>query len=213
MKFRMQLGQLFGKAPLASPTYPSAHQEKFRSGAVLGLILIMAAFAMPGTVAKLRSMKEMLAPAEDVAALGRHEIAKSIGERLYWGRLVAAENPSLTRFEINEIGRAILKYSEKYALPPEVVVAIIKVESSGRVKAVSPQGAQGLMQVMPFWKDELGIEGTLFDIDNNIKAGTHILSHYIKKHGHREGIARYYRGSLPVSGEGYYGKVQQAMQT
>jgi soluble lytic murein transglycosylase-like protein len=68
------------------------------------------------------------------------------------------------------------------------------------------------MQVMPFWKKELGIEGTLFDIDNNIKAGTHILAEYIKEHGYKEGIARYYRGTLSIDGQDYYGKVHKAMQ-
>lgn len=212
MKFRKQLDQLFEIAPLSSAIDSTAIQRKMRSGAVLAFFLVIAVFALPGTVAKLGMIKKMVAPGEDIAELGRREIAKSLGERLYWGRLVAAVNPRLTRFEIIEIGKAITKYSGEYGLAPEMIVAIIKVESSGRVSAVSNKGAQGLMQVMPFWKDELGIEGTLFDIDNNIRAGTHILAGYIKKHGYEEGIARYYRGSLPVDAQGYYDKVLKAMQ-
>ena len=127
--------------------------------------------------------------------------------------MVAAVNPSLTSFEVNEIGRAVLRYSSQYELPPRLLVAIIMVESNGRVFAVSPKGAEGLMQVMPFWKSELGIEGTLFDIDNNIRAGAHILAEYIRERGFENGIARYYRGNLPVSGQAYIGKVQKAMQS
>lgn len=204
------------KPPCTSFIEKKAVQGKGRPGAVLVLVLIMAVFALPTYAAKLKSMKEMLVHAvsgEDIAELGRRQVARSLEERLYWGGLVAAYNPSLTSFEINEIGRAILRYSDKYNLPPSLIVAVIKIESSGRVSAVSPRGAQGLMQVMPFWKRELGIEGTLFDIDTNIRAGTHILAEYINSHGLREGIARYYRGTLPVSGDNYYGKVQQAMQS
>lgn len=203
------------RSPHSSFIDSAAVQEKGRSGAVLVLILIVAVFALPGSVAKLKVMKEMIASVvsgEDIAELGRREIAKNLEERLYWGRKVAAANPSLTSFEINEIGRAILRYSGEYKLSPKLIVAVITVESSGRVSAVSPKGAQGLMQVMPFWKRELGIKGTLFDIDNNIRAGSYILAEYIKDHGLQEGIAQYYRGNLPVDGQGYYGKVQKVMQ-
>ncbi|MBW7956941.1 MAG: transglycosylase SLT domain-containing protein [Deltaproteobacteria bacterium] len=145
---------------------------------------------------------------EDIEAQSRLD-----EEMRYWGGLVAAMNPSLTSSEADEIGRAVLKYSGEYGLSPRLIVAVIMVESSGRVSAVSPKGAKGLMQVMPFWKKELGIEGTLFDIDTNIGAGAHILAQYINRYGFEEGIARYYRGSLPVSGDAYIGKVQKAMES
>lgn len=215
MKIRMQLDQLVEQAPLASAIESTAVQKKVRLGVLLALLLATAAFALPSSAAKLGIMEKMIVnagPGEGIAELEKNEIAKSLSESLYWGRLVAAINPRLTESEVKEIGRAIIKYSGEFNLAPELIVAIIKVESSGRVSAVSPVGAQGLMQIMPFWKDELGIEGTLFDIDNNIMAGTRILSQYIKRHGFKEGIARYYRGTLPVSADGYYDKVQKAMQ-
>ena len=129
-----------------------------------------------------------------------------------WGSLVAAMNPGLSAMEADEIGRAILRYSGIYGLPPNLIVAIIRVESGGNLFAVSPRGAQGLMQVMPFWKKELGIEGTLFDVDNNIRAGSHILAENISRWGYKEGIVRYYRGNMPVSGERYFVKVQDALK-
>lgn len=184
--------------------------------AVLLLIVTVAVFALPGSGDRLAKIKETVLKSgsgEDIVELGRREIEKSLEARRYWGSLIAAINPSLTSFEVNEIGRAVLKYSSQYELPPRLIVAIIMVESNGRVFAVSPKGAEGLMQVMPFWKKELGIEGTLFDIDTNIRAGAHILAEYIRERGFEDGIARYYRGNLPVSGEAYIGKVQKAMQS
>ncbi len=186
--------------------------ERFQ-GFVALLVLIVAALALAGGAgyAGLRQKIALAISGEDIVELGRREIQKSLEERKYWGALVAEVNPALTSFEVNEIGRAILQYSRHYSLPPQLLVAIIRVESSGRVNAVSPKGAQGLMQVMPFWKGELGIEGTLFDIDNNIRAGSHILAENIRERGFEDGIALYYRGNLPVSGAGYVGKVQKAM--
>lgn len=129
----------------------------------------------------------------------------------YWQGLMAAMNPSLTEREAGEIGRAVLRYSSLYGLQPGLVAAIIKVESHGNPFAVSSKGAQGLMQVMPFWKKELGLHGTLFDIDTNINAGCRILAENISRWGFEEGIARYYRGNLPVSGENYIVKVKAAL--
>lgn len=204
MKIRIQLGQLADKSHFSNTISQSR-----RSGAVLVLFLALAVLALPVSIGKLGKMKEMIGSA--VSGEGA-EMAASLEERLYWGRVVAATNPSLTMFEINDIGKAILKYSAQYELSPNVIAAIIRVESSGRVSAVSPKGAQGLMQVMPFWKEELGIDGTLFDIDNNIRAGTHIMANYIKKHGYEEGISKYYRGNLPIDGHEYHGKLKKAMQ-
>lgn len=203
------------KAPRSSFIDTAAVQGQRRQGAVLLLILIAALFALPGSGRSLAAIKNTVmsvVSGEDIAELGRREIEKSLEARRFWGGMVAAINPSLTSFEVNEIGRAIVRYSSQYELPPRLIVAIIMVESSGRVFAVSPKGAQGLMQVMPFWKNELGIDGTLFDIDNNIRAGAHILAENIRERGFEDGIALYYRGNLPVSGAAYLGKVQKAMQ-
>lgn len=203
------------KRPRPSFIDTVAVQGRLRQAAALSLILIAVLLVLPGSAAKLAMIKDTVmsvVSGEDIAELGRREIEKSLEARRYWGGMVAAVNPSLTSFEVNEIGRAIVRYSSQYELPPQLIVAIIMVESGGRVFAVSPKGALGLMQVMPFWKNQLGIDGTLFDIDNNIRAGTQILAENIRERGFEDGVALYYRGNLPVSGAAYLGKVRKAMQ-
>ncbi len=142
-------------------------------------------------------------------ALGTEDVSR-MEEYMRWGRRLKELNPALTAQEVFESGRAIVRYSGAYKLPPSLVVAIIKVESHGNVRAVSRRGARGLMQVMPWWPSALGMEGDLFSIDMNIRIGAHILAENIKRWGKKEGIQRYYRGNLPVSGERYYVKVQRA---
>ncbi len=65
-------------------------------------------------------------------------------------------------------------------LPPELVLAVIDIESAFDAYAVSVAGAQGLMQVMPFWLNEIGQPGDrLVDIGTNLRMGCTILKYYI----------------------------------
>jgi soluble lytic murein transglycosylase-like protein len=81
-------------------------------------------------------------------------------------------------------------------LPPELVLAVIDVESGFDPFAVSSAGAQGLMQVMPFWREELG-RRRLVDIEDNLLMGCTILRYYydLEKGNLSRALARY-NGSL-----------------
>ncbi len=65
-------------------------------------------------------------------------------------------------------------------LRPELVLALIEVESSFDRFAVSASGARGLMQVMPFWKKEIGHpRDNLFQPRTNLRYGSTILKYYL----------------------------------
>lgn len=67
----------------------------------------------------------------------------------------------------------------RVGLPPEMVLAVIDIESAFDPYAVSVAGAQGLMQVMPFWLEEIGRPGDrLVDIKTNLRMGCTILKYY-----------------------------------
>lgn len=67
-------------------------------------------------------------------------------------------------------------------LPPGLVMAIIHVESRFDRYAVSRAGAVGLMQVMPFWPEQLGMKRhELTRIPQNIRMGCAILRFYLRK--------------------------------
>jgi soluble lytic murein transglycosylase-like protein len=82
-------------------------------------------------------------------------------------------------------------------LPPDLVLALIEVESRFDRWAVSPVGAVGLMQVMPFWPRELGVENQLVRIAPNIRMGCEILRYYLRAENHDwvRALARY-NGSM-----------------
>ena len=65
-------------------------------------------------------------------------------------------------------------------LPPDLVLAMIDVESRFDPFAVSPVGAVGLMQVMPFWPRRLGVQNQLVRIAPNIRMGCEILRFYLR---------------------------------
>ncbi len=66
-------------------------------------------------------------------------------------------------------------------LDPQMVLALIEVESGFRKYAVSKAGARGYMQVMPFWVKLLGEQDShnLFNLRTNLRYGCVILRHYV----------------------------------
>lgn len=80
---------------------------------------------------------------------------------------------------INKLAPTIIQESKANNLEPELVAAVIQVESSWYPKAESEAGACGLMQVIPKWNPK--DDGTLYtceelkDPKTNIKAGTKAL--------------------------------------
>jgi soluble lytic murein transglycosylase-like protein len=88
--------------------------------------------------------------------------------------------------------------SRRVDIEPELVLAVIEVESRFDEFAISVSGARGLMQVMPFWLDEIGIsDKNLFKIRTNLRMGCTILRYYIDMEPNDLGraLARY-NGSL-----------------
>ncbi|MGH8224184.1 MAG: lytic transglycosylase domain-containing protein, partial [Woeseiaceae bacterium] len=66
-------------------------------------------------------------------------------------------------------------------LPPELVLAVIDVESNFDRFAISVAGARGLMQIMPFWLEEIGRPNdNLLHIDTNLRFGCTILKYYLE---------------------------------
>jgi soluble lytic murein transglycosylase-like protein len=78
---------------------------------------------------------------------------------------------------------------------PELVLAVIDVESDFDRFAISTATALGLMQVMPFWVPELGYEdkNQLFDVEINVLLGCRILKYYLdmERGDLVKGLARY----------------------
>jgi soluble lytic murein transglycosylase-like protein len=90
---------------------------------------------------------------------------------------------------------------------PELVLAVIDVESNFDRYAISVAGARGLMQIMPFWLDEIGRpKDNLIHIDTNLRFGCTILKYYLDmEDGDLKRALGRYNGSL--GGRKYPNKV------
>ncbi len=97
-----------------------------------------------------------------------------------------------------EFLRTIHYESMRFNLDPDLVLALIEIESRFKAQAVSPVGAVGLMQIMPFWKSVIGQESdSLFELRTNIRYGCLILRHYLDiERGQTQRALARYNGSL-----------------
>ena len=96
-----------------------------------------------------------------------------------------------------ELLRKIHRAATHAELSPEIVLAVIQIESRFDPYAVSRAGAQGLMQVMPFWKREIGREDdNLIQVDTNLRYGCTILKYYLdRENGNLTPALARYNGS------------------
>ena len=102
--------------------------------------------------------------------------------------------------------RSIHREASAAGLAPELVLSVIQVESRFDRFAISRVGAQGLMQVMPFWRKEIGRpDDNLTEVDTNLRYGCQILKYYLEREKGRlrPALARY-NGSL---GKNWYPKL------
>ncbi len=100
-----------------------------------------------------------------------------------------------------ELLRSVHREARRAQLKPDLVLALIQVESRFDRYAVSRVGAQGLMQVMPFWKRDIGHpDDNLTHPDTNLWYGCQILKFYMRKENGNwmQALARY---------NGSYGKL------
>lgn len=106
-------------------------------------------------------------------------------------RLAATISDPYKRLTLLELIHA---EATRAGVSPQLVLSIIQVESNFDRFAVSHVGAQGLMQIMPFWLKLSGQpDGNLFHETTNLRLGCTILKYYLERsHGDiREALQRY----------------------
>lgn len=126
----------------------------------------------------------------EYSALIQQEEGRLLRQQMEYARRLSREQASLSSramsgsFSSNPVSGSyssiINKYARQYGVSPSLIKKVIQAESGGRANAVSPAGAQGLMQLMPATARSLGVSNP-FDPDQNIRGGTKYLSQQLKR--------------------------------
>jgi soluble lytic murein transglycosylase-like protein len=117
-------------------------------------------------------------------------------------------------YKAQQIVAAAIRSGETHQVEPELILAIIAVESMFKERAISRMGARGLMQVMPGFHSrkirEIGGSQALFDPAKNIHTGARILADYLdNQSGNLRRALLSYNGSLNLRRSAYPEKVMR----
>ena len=82
---------------------------------------------------------------------------------------VPAESPSVPVAR-NDLELLVLRWAPEYSVDPDLVMALISVESKFDANAVSPKNAQGLMQLIPATATRFGVKNAYNPLEN-LKGG------------------------------------------
>lgn len=109
-----------------------------------------------------------------------------------WPRIYAHTAPGAWKGQLSPkdpwIEALIRKYSQIYGVDPSLVRAVMRHESGFNATAVSPKGAQGLMQLMPGTAALMGVKNP-FDPEQNIAGGVSYLRHCLDRFQHNVPLA------------------------
>lgn len=157
-------------------------------------LLLSCVLIAPGARADRQQDPELKAVLQKAIIAGQCFTEKYDAE--VWYKLM---EPRLRKY-VKDLGERIEILTNVYCearhsqLPAELVLAVMDVESSFNRWAVSSAGAQGLMQVMPFWPEQLGMQRhQLVQVQPNIRMGCAILKFYYDRERRdvRKALARY----------------------
>lgn len=118
--------------------------------------------------------------------------------------IAAAYNvPACDPMPADQLDKLVEESSSREGVKPDLIRAVISEESGNRPCAVSPKGAQGLMQLMPETGGLFGVKDP-FDPKENVDAGTKLLKQLLEKYGGdlSKTLSAYNAGSGRVDQEG-----------
>ena len=185
---------------LSTGLHKSSVTKQRRLTTLILLLVLLAAFSPVYLENVIAAELDIELKQRLITALATHDEVKDRFDMSVWitdmeARLIPYIDNSSSRLKLLE---HVYLESRRVDVPPELVLAVIHIESKFDRFAISRVGARGLMQIMPFWLKEIGRQDdNLFNIETNLRFGCTILRHYIDKESGdiTKALARY-NGSL-----------------
>lgn len=144
------------------------------------------------------------APTTSVAGVRKFRVLHSSGD-------VLATEPTSAEYH-DTYDKLIVQHAQAQGVRPDLVRAVVQVESGYNARAVSPKGAQGLMQLMPSTAAELGVRSP-FDPEENIKGGTTYLRQLLDRFNGSEELALAAYNAGPMAVDRYGNRVPPYAET
>ncbi len=120
-----------------------------------------------------------------------------------WIDFPASVLPACDPLPAEQLDKLVEQSSKQEGVQAGLIRAVIDQESGARPCAISPKGAQGLMQLMPDTAVQLGVHDP-FDPKQNVDGGTRLLKQLLAKYGGdlKLTLAAYNAGSGRVDSDG-----------
>lgn len=167
-----------------------------------------------GTVAVLAALAGAPAHADDWVYVQRHDGVRSYSDvkpaQGGYSRILVRGRPTASASCLGLTAQSmaqraaqyaplIQKVSQKHGLSPQLVSAVMRVESCYDKRAVSRSGARGLMQLMPATAQQLGVRDS-FDPEQNVDAGVRYLAQMMARFNNKldHALAAYNAGPEAV---------------
>lgn len=189
---------------------PGNTRSRLNTFRQLGILLAVALLCAPAFAAEAPTTPAVQLGSYAVLSNGfsiRHLRCEVIGDttRLYVSAdpkagYVDVPSASIVRFEREEVAppsleakpepaatphrtlrQAVEEAGSRQQIDPDFIASIIRAESGGNPRAVSPKGARGLMQLMPQTAARLGVQNS-FDPAANVDAGTRYLRQLLEQY-------------------------------
>jgi len=166
-----------------------------RTRLVAALLLAGLPCALPAQVVQHEpELRSIVQQAIEAAPCFADKFDSAVWFKLQEPRLRQFVKDTDERLQILQTAYCEASRPDEQRLPPGLIMAVIDVESRFDRWAVSSAGAVGLMQVMPFWPEQLGMKRhQLTDIAANMRMGCAILRYYLKREHNdwHKALARY----------------------